>query len=232
MKHFLVISAISLALAGLCAYLVFPANYGFVNDEIISSDGGVTNYTLIADDGYLTLFGTARAAIDIQFTTSNVFIPAGDQPGNATIGVTPVLQFDKTADEEIFVTTELPHTYCDGTDIKAHFHWAPADADAGNVTWGIEWHSTAYENDEILTEGTATQIVVDATGSRQDEHLRSGDITIDGTGISNGDELHIRFFRDANASEGGASDTYDDDASLLHFDLEIMVDSFGEDEQW
>jgi len=195
-------------------------------------DGGVTNYLKIAADGFTTLHGTARAALDIEFTASNAFIPAANQPDDVTIGVTPVLQFDKTGDESVHISTELPHTYCNGTDILAHFHWAPADADAGNVTWGIEWHHTQYENNEILTEATTTQIVIDATDSRQDEHLKSGNITIDGTGISDGDELHIRVFRDADASEDGASDTYDDDASLLHFDLEIMVDSFGEDEQW
>ncbi|KKM77648.1 hypothetical protein LCGC14_1367790, partial [marine sediment metagenome] len=85
---------------------------------------------------------------------------------------------------------------------------------------------------EVLTEATTTQIVVDATESLQDEDLLSGNITIDGTGITEEMTLHFRVFRDADASEGGASDSYDDDAALIRFDIEVMVDGFGVDRQW
>lgn len=194
--------------------------------------GDGTNYTHIAADGFATWNGTARATEDMHFDPSNLKIPAANAPQAAEIGLTPVFLFDKTADEELRGAVEIPHNYDSGTDLQAHFHWAPVDADAGDVTWGIEWHTTTADNDEILTEATTTQIVVDATGSRQDEHLLSGNITLDGTGLIGEMYLHFRIFRDANASEGGASDTYDDDAALISFDIEYMKGSLGVDRQW
>lgn len=210
--------------------VVYAANRGFINSQIIGGDD--TNNLTVGTDGFLVLTGTARAAIDHEFEPSNLKLPASDFPGTATLGLTPVFQFNALSDEEVFGAFELEHIYNDGTDLLAHFHWAPADGNAGNVTWGLEWHVTTPNNNEVLTEATTTQIVVDATESLQDEVLLSGNITLDGTGLVSEMTFHFRVFRDADASEAGASDTYAADASLIHFDIEIMVDGFGTDEQW
>ncbi len=216
-------------LPGLIRYV--PASIGIISGNFMHIGDNDNNITA-QGDGFVTLNGTARATEDMHFDPSNLKVPAGDFPAAAEKGVTPVFLFDKAADEELRGAVEIPHNYASGTDFKAHFHWTPVDADAGDVTWGIEWHTTAGNNDEILTEGTTTQIVVDATGSRQDEHLISGNITLDGTGLVGEMFLHFRIFRDANASEGEASDTYDDDAALFSFDVEYMKGSFGVDRQW
>lgn len=194
--------------------------------------GSPTDYIEISAAGFVSLHGAARATMDIHFDPSNLKIPAANFPAAAEKGLTPVFLFDKAADEELRGTFEMPHNYDPETDLKAHFHWAPVDADAGDVTWGVEWHVTSGNSDDVLTAGTTTQIVVDATESRQDEPLKSGDITIDGTGIVLENTFHFRIFRDANASEIDASDTYDDDAALIFFDIEYMIKGFGEDEQW
>ena len=195
-------------------------------------DGGVTDYLEVVSDGFVTLKGAARASIDHEFEPSNLKLPASNFPGTATIGLTPVFQFNAASDEEVFGAFEIEHAYSNGTDLRAHFHWAPTDGNAGNVTWGIEWHATTPNNNQVLTEATTTQIVVDATESLQDEVLLTGDITISGAGITSEMTFHFRIFRDADASEGGASDNYGADASLVHFDIEIMTDGFGKDEQW
>ncbi len=65
-------------------------------------DGGSTNYTNIAADGFLILNGTARASIDLEFDVSELKLPASNFPSAATIGVTPVFQFDASSDEEMF----------------------------------------------------------------------------------------------------------------------------------
>lgn len=194
--------------------------------------GGTTNNTSLASDGFVTLNGTARASIDHEFEPSNLKLPAANFPGTATIGISPVFQFNASSDEEVFGAFELEHAYDNGTDLHAHFHWAPTDGNAGNVTWGLEWHTTTANNNEVLTEATTTQIIVDATESLQDEVLLTGDIVVDGTGLVSEMTFHFRIFRDADASEGGASDTYAADASLVHFDIEIMIDGFGKDDQW
>ena len=62
--------------------------------------------------------------------------------------------------------------------------------------------------------------------------MKTGDITMSGTGVLNGDLIHMRLFRDADASEVGASDTYAADANLIMFTIEVMIDKHGKDEQW
>lgn len=202
-----------------------------VNGTTRLGDPGGANYSAFAADGYVTLEGTARASEDIQFNIV-VLKPGAAAPTAAIIGITPVLLFDTTTDDEAHLILEVPHNYDAGTDFRAHFHWAPTDGNAGDVTWGIEYHITRDENNEVLTAATTTAIIVDATQSLQDEVLESGNITIDGTGVQSEDHIHIRIFRDADASEGGASDTYANDAALISFDIEYMINSFGADTQF
>lgn len=194
--------------------------------------GADANNMTTAVDGFVTLIGTARAMMDMSFNIVRLKKGGVSDPAESIVGITYALGFDATADEEVFLTTVIPHDYDNGTDLKAHFHWAPSDGNAGDVTWGIEYQIMRPENNHVLTTATTTLIVVDATQSLQDECLQSGDITIDGTGVEKGDMLHARIFRDANASEGGASDTYAVDANLCTFDIEYMVDGHGEDVQW
>ena len=194
-------------------------------------DPANTNYAKWAADGFATLVGTARASEDIQFNVVALKLGAS-APTTAIIGVTPILLFDATTDEEVHGSMEIPHNYDDGSDFRAHFHWAPTDGTAGNVTWGIEYHITRDENNETLTEATTTSIIVDATQSLQDEVLVSGNITISGIGVQSGDHSHFRVFRDADASEGGASDTYANNATLISFDVEYQIDGFGADNQF
>lgn len=188
-------------------------------------DGGVTNYTNIAADGSITLLGTARTTADLPFSLTRLKKGGISDPGEGVVGITYVLLFDKNADEEAFGIIEIPHNYVGGTDIDVHFHWSPADADAGDVTWGLEYHITRPETNDVLTQATTTAIVVDATQSLQDEDLESGNITISGSGVIAEDLIHFRIFRDADASEGGASDTYDDDAQLHKVDFEYIIGS-------
>lgn len=194
--------------------------------------GDDSNNMTTAVDGFVALTGTARASIDLKFNLTRLKKGGVNDPAETVVGITYLLGFDAAADEEVFVTSEIPHNYSDGTDIMAHFHWAPSNGNAGDVTWGIEYHITRPENNEVLTEAMTTVIVVDATQSLQDEHLESDGVALSGTGVVAGDVLHIRLFRDANASEGGASDTYAADANLIAFDLQIMIDGFGADTQW
>jgi len=198
-------------------------------DSIRVGDG--TNNVSVATDGFITLTGTARASEDMQFVVKKLK-PGASAPTEAIVGITPVFQFDTTTDDEAHLVFEILHNYDNGTDFRAHFHWAPTNGNAGDVTWGIEYHITRDENNEVLTEATTTAIIVDATQSLQDEVLETGNIIISGSGVQSEDHMHIRIFRDADASEAGASDTYASDASLISFDVEYMIDGFGEDSQF
>lgn len=186
-----------------------------------------TNYLKVKSDGEIELVGTARVIKEIELKAAELHPPAANNPALSEIGVFPVALFDPVSDEELYTQFHLPRDYVDGSDLYLHFHWAPTDAGAGDVTWGIEWKAVTDDNNETLGAG-ATQIVVDTTQGLANEMLGTANITIDGTGIIRKDIIGIRVFRDANASEGGASDTYGSDAALSTIAIEYLSDRLGE----
>jgi len=153
----------------------------------------------------------------------------GSPPEDGMIGVHPVLLFDKTSDESVYYEWHVPLDYIDGTDITFCVKWAPTDAGAGSVTWGIEYEIVRSNNGETLGTGTSTLIVVGSTNSLANELLCTGPtgMKIDGTGVKKGDFIGLRGFRDADASHGGAVDDYAADAALVSVCIRYKSNRFG-----
>jgi len=149
------------------------------------------------------------------------YAPAANNPAQSEIGVTPVLLFSATSEEWVFYEWEVPENYYTGSDFKIRFYWAPTDATAGDVVWGIEYTILTPENDEVLTTATTTATVTDSTQSLANELLRSDFITISGTGVQPGDIISMRVYRDADADDYGA------DAALVHLGLYFKIDRNG-----
>jgi len=42
-------------------------------------------------------------------------------------------------DESIHFATQMPHSYKEGSDFRAHVHWSPDTDDDGNVVWQLEY---------------------------------------------------------------------------------------------
>ncbi len=167
-----------------------------------------------------------------SFDTTRLKVGGIQAPTEIVIGVSYVLSFSKNVDKEVMADITIPTTYCAGTSIRIAVEWATPDNTFGDVTWGIQYHIIRPDNDEILTETTATVIVIDSAQGTQDELIETDNIIIPADGIMGGDSLRIRLFRDADASESGASDDYNNDAYLSKLSYDIMVDSFGMDMQW
>lgn len=193
--------------------------------DSIFGDG--TNEVTISATGDFLLKGTARVTKEIELTAAELHPPAAGNPALTEEGVFSVALFDDNSDEEVYTQFHLPRDYVDESDLSVHFHWAPTSTATGDVTWGIEWKAVTDDSDETLGAGT-TQIVVDTAQGTDNEMLGSGDITISGTGIVRKDIIGLRVFRDANASEGGASDTYGADAALSTIAIEYTSDRLGE----
>jgi len=149
------------------------------------------------------------------------YAPAANNPAPSEIGVTPVLLFNATADEWVFYEWEVPENYYTGSDFKIRFYWAPTDANAGDVVWGIEYTIVTPENDEVLTVATTTDTITDSTQTLANELLKSDFITISGTGVQPGDIISMRVYRDADA------DDYGSDAALVHLGLYFQIDRNG-----
>lgn len=137
--------------------------------------------------------------------------------------------FDKTAEEEVYFTAQLPHGYKLGTDLEFHVHWVPAANGAENATvsWGLEYAIAimggTYTNSTIIY--TKTHYPADAS-LVANKHYLSDFATIDGSGITSVSAMILgRLFRDAPGN--GQTDDYDNDAGVLEADFHFQIDTLG-----
>ncbi len=145
------------------------------------------------------------------------------QPGGA--GTTfRVLKFQ--SGDEVFFTCQIPHIYKEGTDIKAHIHWTPADRgneESGNtVAWKLDY-SWANINAVFLSSSTV-DMTATCTGT-DDYHEKTATATITGTGKTISSMLVCRLYRDAGDTWVGL--TAAQSPVLLEFDVHFQIDTIG-----
>jgi len=142
-------------------------------------------------------------------------------PGVGTFfGSVSVLLFDPSADEEVYLTIQLPHGYKEGTDIVAHVHWAPTSTSTNDVVWGLEYQ---WQNiGQAFTGASTTITVTDAGNGVTGEHQVASWSAISGTGKTISSMLVCRLYRDVDPV-----DNFPNDAALLEFDIHFEVDTMG-----
>ena len=189
-----------------------------------SSAGAPTNYSQFAADGELTLHGTARVRKHITIPIEGVKQGA-TAPTPAIIGNYSVLQFNgSTANvDEAYTSFHVPEDWASGTDILVHVHWAPVNANAGNVKWQITYTATASNAGELISAAGTTINSIDAASTTQDELLESPDMTILAANIAAEDTLGIRIFRDPVDGQ----DTYGSAASLVWLEFSYIANKLG-----
>ena len=204
-----------------------------VNGTTKLGDGGATNYAQFAADGELTLVGTARVLRSVDFEPEAVK-QGGVGPGTSTEDGFPVHDFQATNDESVFMHWEIPHDYASGQEIHMHAEYFvdTAPVGAANVTWGVEYKKLSIGDNFDFGAGTTTVIVNDAltTGTpANDKQIHSSpEIQLITTGFEPMDVILIRFFRDADASEDGATDNFGSDARLFNYHLMFLSDKIGQ----
>ncbi len=183
-----------------------------------------TNYSGFSSTGVLTQKGTARTKHHLTIKAENTKL-GPTSPTVANIGNFSVLQFTGVgAAQSILTTFHTPEDWAVGTDFSVHVHWAPVNANAGNVFWEMSWKAVASNSNEVLSgAGTGTG-VVDATELLQDELLESDDMTISGASISAEDIIGITLSRDPS----DPLDTYASAASFVFLEIEYTSDKLGE----
>lgn len=133
--------------------------------------------------------------------------------------------FDKTSEEQLFFTLQIPHKWMTGTNLYPHVHWAPTDSDTGSVVWGLDY-SWADINGTFGANTTIT--VTDAGDGTANKHQLAEFSEIDGSGISGVSSMLVgRLYRDATNGD----DDYNADAALLEFDFHIKIDSRGSSQE-
>ena len=132
--------------------------------------------------------------------------------------------FDRTAEEELYFSAQLPHKYKEGTDIYPHVHWNPISEGSGQyVKWGLEYTWANYN------EAIANTAIISASGLANDAsyHTKTDLPVINGSGKTISSMLMCRIFRDSTSDD----DNYGDDASLLEVDFHYEINSLGSEER-
>lgn len=188
---------------------------------------GTNGVTLSVAEG-LKLEGTATVWDDLRVPAEQVNIIGPDNiPGpvlfrrnaaGTSIG-TYALGFDKTVNEQIFFSAQLPHQYKPGSTIKVHVHWSTGNSTkTGNVDWRLEYTWANYG--EVFPDTSDVLMRQAGTGVAY-SHLITTSVDIVGTGKKESSMMKCRLYRDA------VTDTFDDDALLLEVDFHYEVEKLG-----
>ncbi len=193
----------------------------------------VTNYTQFEADGLQTMAGTARVLRSVDFEPDAVK-KGGVGPADSDEDNFPIHDYDSTNDESVHIHWEIPHVYASAGEIHLHveFFVDTAPASAKNVTWGVEYKKQSIGDNFDFGAGTTTVIVNTAlaTGTpANDKKIHSSaEIHLITTGFEPMDVVLIRIFRDADASEGGATDDFGSDARVFNYHLMYLSDKLGQ----
>ena len=122
--------------------------------------------------------------------------------------------------EQVSTVIEMNHNWAEGSIVKAHVHWYPVNANAGNVKWQLEYAVVGFGGSVPVS---TTIDVTQAAGGVAWAARFASFTDIDLAGFTIGTQFHLRLFRDPNDGD----DTYGSDAALATFGLHVLVDSFG-----
>lgn len=144
-------------------------------------------------------------------------LSAGTTGTAAIAGGVLAQSFSGVALQQSYWNFYLPLGWVEGGLVVPQVCWAPADAVAGNVNWGVEYSiisPAGVAATATLTASTATPAV-----AGQYTITELADIDLAGRPIRS--VLHARLYRD------GAADSYNNTALLLNFGLRTQVNSVG-----
>jgi hypothetical protein len=191
--------------------------------------GDGTNNTYIESDGSLSYEGTATRWDDLKVSVQSlddrgVHLPAwselmdpGSGPGLYTYW------FDKSTEEELFFTVQMPHGWLEGSTIKPHVHWVgKTSGTVGNVEWALEF-VWANVSDNFPTSVTTNTGYTPISSYVKYKHMLTSLGDIDATGKTLSSMLLCRVYRKA----GSSNDTFTEDAGLLQIDFHYQIDSDG-----
>lgn len=185
----------------------------YVGGQWVNQDS-FFNYQTVYDDLRIPVTATTQ-----QGSNGPIFVRAFDD-GAGSQGVF-AYAFAPGQEQEVYFTAQLPHRYKEGTDLFAHVHWIPQNANAGDVVWGLEYTWTNVGEQYPVNTTVAEAISAAPTVARQ--QTVSPIVTLDGTGKLLSSMIMGRLFRNGPS----VNDTYTGFAVLLEIDFHFQIDSDG-----
>lgn len=194
------------------------------NETVSIGDTGGSDYSEFESDGTLTFNGAATVWDDLQVNISSVRLPTSSMPSWNVYKGSQVLTFSKDADEIIYFTAQLPHSYKEGSDIEFHIHTVYPDSNAGGVRWNFT-HSWANMGDDFPA-ATTVSTTIEASGDADAHTLDEIAATITGTGKTISSVILCSLEREGTYA-GGDPDDYNNNVYLVALDFHFEKDTVG-----
>jgi hypothetical protein len=159
---------------------------------------------------------------DLRFPAQGINPPGGvnDADVEATTGM---LLFDAGSIEIAMGVAQMPHSWDEGTEIRPHVHWTPTNTNTGSVLWQLDYQIANPGEAFNFTDGWTTLQVLDAASGVSGTHQIAAFGEIDMTGKRISCCIHWKLSRAADDE----TDTYNEDARLIEFDIHYQNDRSG-----
>ncbi len=184
-------------------------------------DGGATNYTQIAADGEITLFGTARVKKQIPIANANLG-KGGTKPNEVIIGNYNAWEYGIN-DDSVF-TFHIPHDWAAGTDIIINVDWYIDEPAGDEIKWQITYSATPHNSTEAIDSAGTSIDTGDIVIPTTPKFLTQNALTIPAAALAVEDQVGVTLKRIAitdgtnPASEPGVVDVH----------IEYTSDKMGE----
>lgn len=134
--------------------------------------------------------------------------------------------FDKTTEQDVFVSFHILHNFKKGSAVYPHVHWSPGvSEDTGVVRWGIEYSLAKGHDQEAFPAATTIYVEQAGPGIAYRHMITEASVedAISTASLEPDTVIMVRLFRDASH----ANDTFDADAYGIELDLHYLQDRIG-----
>lgn len=191
-----------------------------------TTNGGVTIEGVLLKDGQIT---TAGATEDASVELSNVSLPPSGAPSMELFASTCYIPFfSSSTTNSLYFTIELSESYVAGSDVVPHLHWTTKEPlqTGRQMLWQIEYQWINVDGHYSVTPTTSQKLqTMDSlpAGLATRGHHKMSFPTISGSGLTHSSIMIVHLSR----LGGDGSDTEDQEAGAMRFDLHFTTASIG-----
>lgn len=192
-------------------------------DFNIQDPAAKVNFQILRDD-FLRKEHNPIYYEDLRVPFSTVRLPAANPPTATSYKNSEILAFSTTADNYVYFTCQLPHSYEEGSDIYPHLHWTIPTDGAGSGEENVKWDFTySWANfDDTFPSSVSDTITIDVQKRTADAHMKSKFATINGSDKKISSVLMCSLKRDVSVSND-----YTDNAYGVEFDFHYKKNTIG-----
>ncbi len=169
---------------------------------------------------------------DIRVGATTVKLGPAKPPVWKAYGNHLVLAFEDQGvlgnEQRVHFQVQFPHTYVEGSDIRAHIHWVGEDQTAGDVVWQVD--CVKANRNDALSGATTHYAVASNNTVLADAHTVS---YFSPDMIAANRKLSSMMLCTLRRNSSNVADTLNGkDAYLLEYDLHHLVNTLGATGEW